>query len=386
MSRVAERAGALAGIFAERTGRRPDGVWAAPGRVNLIGEHTDYNAGFVLPFAIDREVVAAVGCRSDSVLRCHSLQQGAAPELTVAELGPGAVAGWSAYPLGVLWALREAGCTLPGLDIVLDGDVPSGGGLSSSAALEGAVALAVAELTGTDLTRTELALAGQRAENDVVGAPVGVMDQMASLLGEAGSAVFLDCRSLATELVPLDVAAAGLALWVMDIRVTHAHADGEYGARRRSCERAARALGVPALRDVSTERLAGAESTLDAETFRRARHIVTENDRVLATVARLRAGDVAGIGPLLTTSHASMRDDFEISCPELDTAVEAALAAGAIGARMTGGGFGGCALGLVPTESVAAVTETVQSAFATAGFQPPNVFAVTPGPGAHRVQ
>ena len=381
-----ERADAVATSYAEQTGGSPDGVWAAPGRVNLIGEHTDYNDGFVLPFAIDREALVAVGRRADGQLRCWSRQEGTAPELAVADLAPGVVSGWSAYPLGVVWALREAGVAVPGLDVMVDSDVPVGGGLSSSAALEGAVALAVADLTDSTLSRTELALAGQRAENEVVGAPVGVMDQMAALLAQAGHAVFLDCRSLQSQAVPLDVAAADLALLLVDTRVTHAHATGEYGARRRSCEQAARVLGVPALRDVTPDQLDAAGSELDPVTRRRARHVVTENARVLATVELLRAGKIAQIGPMLSASHVSMRDDFEISCPELDTAVTAAMAAGVVGARMTGGGFGGCALALVPTAAREELTAAVRAAFAAAGFRAPEVFGVTPTSGARRLR
>ena len=381
-----ERADAVATSYAEQTGGSPDGVWAAPGRVNLIGEHTDYNDGFVLPFAIDREALVAVGRRADGQLRCWSKQEGTAPEIAVADLAPGVVSGWSAYPLGVVWALREAGVAVPGLDVMVDSDVPVGGGLSSSAALEGAVALAVADLTGSTLSRTELALAGQRAENEVVGAPVGVMDQMAALLAQVGHAVFLDCRSLQAQAVPLDVAAADLALLLVDTRVTHAHATGEYGARRRSCEQAARVLGVPALRDVTPDQLDAAGSELDPVMRRRARHVVTENARVLATVELLRAGKIAQIGPMLSASHVSMRDDFEISCPELDTAVTATMAAGAVGARMTGGGFGGCALALVPTAAREELTAAVRAAFAAAGFRAPEVFGVTPTSGARRLR
>jgi galactokinase len=381
-----ERADAVAASYAEQTGESPDGLWAAPGRVNLIGEHTDYNDGFVLPFAIDREALVAVGRRADGQLRCWSKQEGTAPELAVTDLAPGVVSGWSAYPLGVVWALREAGVAVPGLDVMVDSDVPVGGGLSSSAALEGAVALAVADLTDSTLSRTELALTGQRAENEVVGAPVGVMDQMAALLAQAGHAVFLDCRSLQAQAVPLDVAAADLALLLVDTRVTHAHATGEYGARRRSCEQAARVLGVPALRDVTPDQLDAAGSELDPVMRRRARHVVTENARVLATVELLRAGKIAQIGPMLSASHVSMRDDFEISCPELDTAVTAAMAAGAVGARMTGGGFGGCALALVPTAAREELTAAVRGAFAAAGFRAPEVFGVTPASGARRLR
>ncbi|MEP6463577.1 MAG: galactokinase [Frankiaceae bacterium] len=373
----------MADIFTERYGRAPDGIWMAPGRVNLIGEHTDYNDGFVLPIALDVTTMAAVGVRDDGLARLFSTSEADPPEIAVAAIAPGAVSGWSAYALGVLWALREQGIAVPGVDVGIDSDVPTGAGVSSSAALEGAVALAVADLAGAAVDRPTLAGACRRAENEVVGAPTGVMDQMAALCGQAGSAMFLDCRTLAVEQVPLDLAAADLALLVIDTRAKHALVEGAYAERRASCEEAARRLGVPALRDATLERV---EAELDGLVARRARHIVTENTRVLAVVEQLRAGNPAGIGSLLDASHVSMRDDFEISAPELDVAVDAAQAAGALGARMTGGGFGGSAIALTPMPSVPAVRLAVETAFATAGFVPPEIFEVTPSEGARRVR
>jgi galactokinase len=382
---VTDRVGRVAAAFAERTGRDPDGVWAAPGRVNLIGEHTDYNDGFVLPAAIDRLVLAAAGRRNGGRLRLWSLQTGPPADLDLAEVGPGRVEGWVAYPAGVAWALGQAGVELGGADLVIDGDVPAGSGLSSSAALECATATALADLHGASLDRVALAGLARRAENEVVGVPSGVMDQMVSMLGRAGHALFLDTRSLATEQVPLPLEAAGLCLVVIDTRAGHRLVDGAYADRRAACEAAAAVLGVPALRDATAEQVEAAAEALGEEGLRRARHVVTENARVLEAVAWLRAGDLDRLGPLLAASHASLRDDYEVSSPELDTAVAAAVAAGAVGARMTGAGFGGSALALVEAGLVGRVGDQVRGAFATAGFGPPAVAAVVPSDGARRL-
>ncbi|WP_230854808.1 galactokinase [Arthrobacter terrae] len=373
-------------MFADVFGRAPDGVWQAPGRVNLIGEHTDYNEGFVLPFAIGHTAKVAIRLRADNTARLIS-SYGDEGLVTVdlTRLAPSNMHGWTAYPLGVAWVLAQQGIRVPGFDLFLDSSVPNGAGLSSSAAIESAVALALNDLTGAALTRQELVLVGQRAENEVVGAPTGILDQSASLLSSEGHAVFLDCRSRHVEQVPLDLTLAQLVVLAVDTRVSHAHATGDYAARRASCELGAEVLGVPTLRDVSVNELSEAAGLLDDETFRRVRHIVTENDRVLSTVAVLAERGPAAIGPLLTASHLSMRDDFEISCPELDLAVETALANGALGARMTGGGFGGSAIALIPAASEAGIRQAVQTAFAHAGFRKPDIFAVTPAAGAGRI-
>ena len=372
--------------FARACGRDPDVVWSAPGRVNLIGEHTDYNEGLVLPFAITRRTAVAAARRGDDLITLTSTHQPGIVRVRLGDIAPGAVAGWAAYPLGIAWTLGQVR-TPPspaGADLCIDSDVPSGGGLSSSAALEMAAAGALATLWDLSLSAAELARAGQRAENEIVGAPTGIMDQYASLLGEADAALFLDCRTRQSRTVPLRLAPSGLALVLADAGERHSHAAGHYLARRASCEKAARQLGVPALRDLGPGDLPWMEGLLDQETFRRARHVVTEDARVLATVQALEAGDMDAAGRCLTASHRSMRDDFEITTPALDLAVETALAAGALGSRMTGGGFGGSAITLIDEERVPALAAAIAAAFRSAGLPAPRISRVTPGPGAHR--
>jgi galactokinase len=376
----------LASRFKNEFGAAPDGIWQAPGRVNLIGEHTDYNEGFVLPFAIDRAARVAVAVRGDSTVRLLSTygDQGMVT-VSLDGLEPERAKGWTKYPLGVLWALRELEIGVPGFDLLLDSDVPLGAGLSSSHAIECAVISALNDLTGAGLTAEEMVLATQRAENGFVGAPTGIMDQSASLRGTAGHAVFLDCRDQNATLVPFETAPSGLVLLVIDTKVSHSHADGGYASRRATCQLGAEVLGVKALRDVQVGDLPEASGLLDETTFRRVRHVVTENDRVLQTVERLEAEGPSSIGPLLDASHASMRDDFEISCPELDLAVDTARAHGAIGARMTGGGFGGAAIALTPAEAQSEVRAAVVRTFAEAEYAAPDIFTVSPAPGARRI-
>ncbi|GGH90068.1 galactokinase [Arthrobacter liuii] len=378
--------GDLRARFEQEFGSAPDGVWQAPGRVNLIGEHTDYNEGFVLPFAIDRTARVAVAVRRDSTVRLLSTygDQGVVTT-TLEALRPGTAKGWTKYPLGVMWALRERGVGVPGLDLLLDSNVPLGAGLSSSHAIECAVITALNDLTGAGLAAEDMVLATQRAENDFVGAPTGIMDQSASLRGSKGHAVFLDCRDQTAHLVPFETEPAGLALLVIDTKVSHSHADGGYASRRASCELGAEVMGVKALRDIEVADLDEASGLLDEVTFRRVRHVVTENDRVLQTVELLGGPGPGAIGPLLDASHASMRDDFEISCPELDLAVDTAKAHGAIGARMTGGGFGGAAIALTPVDAERKVRDAVAKAFAQAGFAAPDIFTVSPAAGATRI-
>ncbi|GAA2903447.1 galactokinase [Streptomyces mexicanus] len=385
---AAEQAMRVRDGFEALYGGEPDGVWAAPGRVNLIGEHTDYNDGFVMPFALPHTAVAAVALRTDGVLRLHSADMPGDPvELRVAELAPASAQGWTAYPAGVVWALREAGHEVPGADIHLASTVPSGAGLSSSAALEVVVALALNDLCGLGLKGWQLARLCQRAENVYVGAPTGIMDQTAAACCEAGHALFLDTRDLSQRQIPFDLAGRGLRLLVVDTQVKHAHSDGEYGKRRAGCEKGAALLGVDALRDVPYDGLDAALARLgDEEEVRRlVRHIVTENRRVERVVSLLESGRTRAIGPVLTEGHASLRDDFRISCPELDLIVDTALATGALGARMTGGGFGGSAIVLVEEGDVPTLTKAIEEAFAGAGFTAPRVFEAVASAGARRL-
>jgi galactokinase len=376
---------ALADAFTALYGLAPEACFAAPGRVNLIGEHTDYNEGYVLPFAIDK--VARIGLRirpaeSGRLLRIASTRGGQVVEAESTALAPALVAPWARYVAGVFWAMEQRGFALPGADILLDSTVPVGAGLSSSAAIECAVALGLNEHLGLGLTREELVLICQLAENDFVGAPTGILDQSASLLSTSDHALFLDCRTRESRQVELPLAANGLQVLVIDTRVSHSHDSGGYGELVLACTRGARELGVTALRDVGIDRLEAAQDTLAPEIYRRVKHIVTENQRVLDTVELLERQGPAVVGELLLASHTSMRDDFGISCAELDLAVDTAVAAGAIGARMTGGGFGGSAIALLDVSRSAVVAAAVHSAFAEAGYITPEIFAVVPGPGA----
>jgi galactokinase len=375
-----EQVGRVHVTFCERAGREPDGFWAAPGRVNLIGDHTDYNDGFVLPLAIDRHVVAAVGRRDDDRVRAWSLQHDETAPVRLADIRPGVPAGWSGYVAGVAWALADAGSAVAGFDLVLDGAVPPGAGLASSAAVECVTALALADLNGLELDRPALALAARRAEVEIVGVPCGVMDQMAAMCCRASHAMFLDTRSLDIEHVPLS--SRDVAFIVIDVRAPHRLVDGEYASRRGDCEAAARSIGIAALRDATASDV---DRLTDERLRRRARHVVTENHRVLEVVSLLRQGDVRTIGPLLTDSHVSLRDDYDVSTPELDAAVERCLAAGALGARLTGAGFGGCAIALFPTDRVDGARRHLISRPLGDADDPPEVYAVTPTAGARRV-
>ncbi|MFJ5884536.1 galactokinase [Kitasatospora cineracea] len=376
-----------AAVFASAFGDSPDGVWAAPGRINLIGEHTDYNEGFVLPAALPHATRVAARRRSDGLVRLVSAQgDGGVVEFALDGLAPGSVPGWAAYPAGVFWALAEAGHPVGGADLAFVSDVPTGAGLSSSAALECATVLALDELYGLGLDAPGRALLAQRAENAYVGVPCGALDQMASSCCVAGHAYFLDTRTLTGRQVPLDLPAVGLSLLVIDTRVKHDLGDGAYAGLRAGCERAADLLGVRALRDVGAGELAAAEERLPAELRPLVRHVVTEDRRVLDVVALLDAGDPRALGPVLTAGHASLRDDYRVSCPETDLAVATANAAGALGARMMGGGFGGSVLALVETGRLAEVEQAVRAAFAAAGYGAPHVFAAVPSQGAHRVR
>jgi galactokinase len=376
--------------FLEAFGSEPSGVWSAPGRVNLIGEHTDYNAGLCLPIALPHRTYAAVRLRADRRLRLRSMQSSQQYELDLDDVRAGDPSGWGGYAAGVLWALQETGHQVRGIDLMLDGRVPLGAGLSSSAALECSVAAAVSDLLDLGLLRDDharatLAAICVNAENTIAQAPTGGMDQSAALRCQVGHALLLDCRDGSVAQVPFDLSAHGLSLLIMDTRVEHALDDGQYAQRRASCEEAARQLGLPSLREVAFNDVEATLDQLSDHRIRaRARHVVTEIDRVRQTVALLREGRLAEVGPLFNASHVSMRDDFEISCTELDLAVETATTQGALGARMTGGGFGGSAIALVPTEDTQEVTSAVMRAFADGGFGAPHCFSVTAGGPARR--
>ncbi|MGH3497462.1 MAG: galactokinase [Nocardioidaceae bacterium] len=356
------------------------GRWQAPGRVNLIGEHLDYNGGPVLPIAINRRTVVTVA-RSGST-RVSARTRGDVDCVFDVTVRPGEVEGWGAYVAGVVWSLGDAGHQVPGLDIDVESDVPIGAGLSSSAALECSVAVAIRDFAGLRVDDVALALLAQRAENDFVGVPSGSMDQLASMTGRRGHAVLIDTATSGVQGVPAGWSDDGLALVVVDTRARHSLGDGQYAARRAQCEDAARHLGVQWLADADLD---AAERLDDPTLVRRARHVVTETARVRAAVDALAAGDWLRLGRLFLDSHASMRDDFQISCPELDTAVAAAVRAGALGARMTGGGFGGSAIALAPVARVEAIEDACCTAFRRARFRAPHVFVVEPADGASPV-
>ena len=358
----------------------PD-VWSAPGRANLIGEHTDYNNGFVFPFGIDRRTYVALAPRKDRVCRVASDISDSVFEWELSEAKPVGM-DWALYPLGVAWTMRDSAEF--GFDAYFVSDVPVGAGLSSSAAIECSIGFALNEVWGAGYSKQQLALLGQKAENEVVGAPTGIMDQTASMLAEPDAAVLIDCKSLVTELVPLGLSNKGLVVAVMDTRVSHRHSDGGYRSRREACEKGAATMGVESLRELEVSDLANAKEKLDDVTFRRCRHVITENQRVLEAVAALKAGDMETLGKLLLQSHASMRDDFEISIEELDTAVEVAMKVGAVGSRMTGGGFGGAAIAIIEQSKLAELSSSCKAEFAAKGFAEPNIFAVVPSAGARK--
>ncbi|MGZ4744721.1 MAG: galactokinase [Oryzihumus sp.] len=372
----------VAATFASRLGLSADGVWSAPGRVNLIGEHTDYNAGLCLPIALPQRTYVAARRRLDRRLRLWSGQADEPVDVQLDEVAPGHPGGWGSYVAGVLWALEEVGHPVGGLDLVVDSEVPVGAGLSSSAALECAVASAVADLFELDLTaddggRAALTAVCVNAENTIAQAPTGGMDQAAAMRSREGHALLLDCRDGSVEHVPFEPETRGLALLVVDTRAEHSLVDGQYAERRASCEQAARELGVASLREVPAEQLQEALTRLDDPVVRaRTRHVVSEIARVEQSVEALRRWRIRELGEIFDASHASMRDDFEISCPELDLAVDTARAHGAVGARMTGGGFGGSAIALVPWGDEDEVGEAVVEAFEDAGFRTPRYFAV----------
>jgi galactokinase len=322
--------------------------------------------------------------RTDGIARVASTFTNEVVEIEIEKISNQTVTGWSGYPLGVAWALVQAGAKPRGFNLFVDSRVPVGAGLSSSAALECSVALGLNDLWGTDLDRSALAKVGQLAENVIVGAPTGIMDQTASLFGVLDHAVFLDCRSLVAEAIPLGLQQNGLEIVVMDTKVSHRLVDGGYATRRAACEAGAHELGVSSLRDIDVKDLELAGKSLDPLVFKRVRHVVTENARVMQTVDLLKSSGPRAIGENLLASHASMRDDFEISIDELDSAVEVAMNSGAIGARMTGGGFGGAAIALIESGKIDGLRTSLSKEFEARGYLAPELFSVLADVGARR--
>jgi len=369
----------LARNFEELFGRKPEVISEAPGRVNLIGEHIDYSEGFVLPFAIADRTYAAIASRPDGLVRIASHQRKEKIfSIDIHDVKPGSKGDWEKYVLGVLWSL---GITT-GVDILVDGSVPAGAGLSSSAALECSVAVGLNELFTLNQSLEELARATQKAENNYVGVPCGIMDQSVSLMAKAGAALLLDCRDLSTESVPFSVADAGLELLIIDTQAHHALVDGGYAERRAACESVAAKLNIPSMRHLSLEVLESNRDKITATEFMRARHAVTEIARVLDAVKALRSSDFEALGKLINESHISLRDDYAVSCPELDVAVAASLEAGAIGSRMVGGGFGGSAIALIKAEDISKVRDAITAAFESHGFKRPRFLTSLPSSGA----
>ena len=365
--------------FLETFGEEPDLVAAAPGRVNLIGEHIDYSDGFVLPFAIKDRTLVAARKRNDSTVRIASAQRrNKIVTVDINQLKPELKGEWERYALGVLWALGVK----EGVDLLIDGHVPLGAGLSSSAALECSVATAMNHLFDLGFNLEELARLTQKAENQYVGVPCGIMDQSVSLMATQGSALLLDCRDLTTKNIPFDVASSGLELLIIDTQAHHALTDGGYAERRASCESVVAKLGITSLRELSMEQLENSRGLLTDTEFVRARHAVTEMKRVLECVEALSNSDFEKVGQLINQSHTSLRDDYTVSCPELDTAVEAALAAGALGSRMVGGGFGGSAIALIQASKTSETIKAVEKAFSSKGFKAPRFFNSLPSQGA----
>lgn len=355
--------------FADRFGGDPPFIVRAPGRVNLIGEHTDYNDGFVMPMAIDRWTAIALRPRADDKVVLHSLEVGAGASFSVKDLAPGRIGGWLSYAHGVAGAMAGAGFALRGWEGVVASDVPAGAGLSSSAAFELAVARAFAVLSDATWDGSTMARLCQRAENEWAGVNCGIMDQLASACGVAGHALLIDCRSLEIRPAPLD---GQTKIVVLDTAKRRGLVDSAYNERRAQCSAAAKGCGASSLRDVPMADLEQRRAALDPVIYRRARHVLSENARTLESFSAMTRGDLSTLGQLMNQSHASLRDDFEVSCDELDAMVECAQAeAGCLGARMTGAGFGGCAVALVETAAVAAFVPGVTAAYsARTGLKP----------------
>ncbi len=373
--------------FKEHFGGEPTVIVSAPGRVNLIGEHTDYNDGFVMPMAIDRAVWIALRPRNDAYMLVYSLDYGGHAEMSLTEMTH-RHSEWAEYMKGVAWAMQEAGYTLNGWEGVVSGDVPRGAGLSSSAAIELATARALAHVSGITWEPAKMALICQKAENKWVGVNSGIMDQMISASGQEGYALLIDCRTLETTPAPLP---AGLAVVILDTMTRRGLVDSKYNERRAECEQAAKHFGVKALRDVTLDQLEAAKAQLDPVVYRRARHIITENARTLDALDAMRSNDIPRFGRNINASHESLRDDFEVTRVEgqpdaLDIMVQCARAhAGCIGARMTGGGFGGCAVAIVRAEAVESFTQQVSADYQSKTGLTPALYVTTPQAGARIV-
>ena len=365
--------------FLQTFGDEPDLIAAAPGRVNLIGEHIDYSEGFVLPFAIKDRTTAAIRKRDDSTVRIASAQRrNKIVTVDINNVKPGLKGEWERYALGVLWSMGVK----TGVDLLIDGHVPLGAGLSSSAALECSVATAVNHLFDMGFSLEDLARLTQKAENQYVGVPCGIMDQSVSLMATVGSALLLDCRDLSTRNIPFDVASSGLELLIIDTQAHHALTDGGYAERRASCESVAAKLGIKSMRELTMDQLEAGKAQLTQVEYVRARHAVSEMKRVLDCVEALSSSDFVKVGQLINQSHVSLRDDYTVSCPELDTAVDASLAAGALGSRMVGGGFGGSAIALIEASKTSETIHAVEKAFADKKFKAPRFFTSLPSQGA----
>jgi galactokinase len=373
--------------FAKAFGRPPVWLAAAPGRVNVIGEHTDYNDGFVLPMAIERYTViaAAPAAAGSKTIRLRStLGDGPATFDLSKPLKPAANGAWTNYPAGVIAGFAARGQNPPGFDALVDSTVPFGGGVSSSAALEVSTATLLEAITGYKLDPVEKALLCQKAEHDFAGMPCGIMDQFISVMGKENHLLLLDCRSRKPELVPMTD--PSVALLITNTNVKHALTGGEYAKRRAQCEQAAKILGVPSLRDANAGQLENARNKMDQVVFRRARHVIGEIERTLHAAEGVRASNWPTVGQLMYASHASLRDDYEVSCPELDAVVDIAQSigpnSGVIGCRMTGGGFGGCTVALVRADSVSSISERLAAEYEHRTKIKPTLFVSRPAAGA----
>ena len=369
--------------FVDTFGQSPEVIAAAPGRVNLIGEHIDYSDGYVLPFAIADRTYAALRRRPDRLVRIASAQRkNTVITVNLDEVHPGLKGQWERYVLSVIWAMQIK----HGVDVMIDGQVPLGAGLSSSAALECSVATALNDLFSLGFSVESLARLAQKGENEYVGVPCGIMDQSVSLMAKRGSALLLDCRDLTSRDIPFDVASHGLELLIIDTQAHHSLTDGGYAQRRASCDGVVAKLAVRSMRELTMEKLEASHDLISTTEFMRARHAVTEIARVLDAVKALESKNFTTLGHLLNASHASLRDDYDVSCPELNTAVDAAITAGALGARMVGGGFGGSAIALIKAIHTQEMIKSIEVAFESKRFKTPRFFTSIPSQGAQIIQ